>query len=42
MYYDLQIRVNIVYFQSLFEDISCGNKQKYVQFYNIKFKMPES
>ncbi len=40
-YYDLQISVNIVYFQILFEDISCRNT-KHVQFHNIKFKMPES
>ncbi len=38
-YYDLQISVNIVYFQIEFEDISCG---KYVQFHNIQFKMQES
>ncbi len=37
--YVLQISVNIVYFQILFEDtcILCGNQKKYVQFHNIMF-----
>ncbi len=41
-YYDLQISVNIVYFQIYYEDISCGNPKKYFNFTNIKFKMQDS
>ncbi len=42
-YYDMQISVNIVYFQTKFnlKIFLVGTKKKYVQFHNINIKMPE-
>ncbi len=34
--------IKFLRFEIGFLDIFCGNKIKYVQFHNIKFKMPES
>ncbi len=40
-YYDLQISVNCI-LPNLFENYFLSEQNQYVQFHNVKFKMPES